>query len=128
MTALDTLIAHPRRVEIDRVDLAAPAEEVWRRVRHMRLARLAASLDDLRSSVERPGFQIFADDPPREVAVAAIGQVGRLAMTLVHAGSTADFVALSAPHHIKVGWAIRVSPLGPSSSHVELEWRVTATD
>ena len=102
MTALDSVIALPRLVEIDRVDLAAPPERVWQRVRHSALAHAPVTralfalrtlvdrsdptarpphgvrIDDLTSSPERPGFQILVDDPPREVVVGAIGQVWRL--------------------------------------------------
>ena len=38
MTALDSVIATPRLVEIDRVDLSAPPGQVWQRVRHAALA------------------------------------------------------------------------------------------
>ena len=55
MSALDRLIADPRLVEIDRVDLAAPAEQVWRRVRHTALAQspVARALFALRTLVDR---------------------------------------------------------------------------
>ena len=102
MTALDRLIPNPRLVDIDRVDLAAPAEVVWQRIRHANLAQSPATrvlfalrtlldratgtapatagvtLDDMRSTAAAPGFQILVDDPPREVAAGAIGQVWRL--------------------------------------------------
>ena len=38
MTALDSVIAIPRLVEIDRVDLSVPPGQVWQRVRHAALA------------------------------------------------------------------------------------------
>jgi len=152
MSALDRLIADPRLVEIDRVDLAAPAEQVWRRVRHTALAQspvaralfalrtlvdrgseqtpapAGVQIDDMRSSVERPGFQVLVDDPPREIAIGAIGQVWRLRIPFVHVDSAEEFQAFSTPRYVKVAWAIRVSPLGPASSHLEVEVRVTATD
>ena len=102
MSALDRLIPSPRPLEIDRVDLAAPAVTVWRLVRHSALAKSrviralfalrtiasrsttddeatpAIRIDDLRSSPERPGFQILVDNPPHEVGVAAIGKVWQL--------------------------------------------------
>jgi hypothetical protein len=46
----------------------------------------------------------------------------------VHVGSAAEFQAFSTPRYVKVAWALRVSPLGPASSHLEVEVRVTATD
>ena len=55
MTALDSVIAIPRLVEIDRVDLAAPAEQVWQRVRHAALAHspVTRALFALRTLVDR---------------------------------------------------------------------------
>src|SRR5205085_2749349 len=109
---------------IDRVDLAVPAAQAWQRVRHAALAdspttralftlrtfmaRGAAmarppagvKLDDMQSSVERPGFQILVDDPPREVAVGAIGQVWRLAIPFVHVATAGAFLAFSTPGYI----------------------------
>jgi hypothetical protein len=101
MTALDRLIPTPAMVEIDQVEVAAPLAPVWDAVRHLDLAGsplvralfavrtlpsrwhgqrepLRLRLDDLVSSPEHPGFQVFADDPPREIAVAAIGKVWHL--------------------------------------------------
>jgi hypothetical protein len=39
MTALDRLVPGPHLIEIDRIDLAAPAARVWERVRHGELAQ-----------------------------------------------------------------------------------------
>ena len=152
MTALDRLIPNPRLVEIARVDLAAPAPVVWQRIRHAELAQSPATaalfrlrtlvdrasgtapapagvtLDGMRSSVDSPGFQVLVDDPPCEVAAGAIGQVWRLRIPFVHVDGAAAFRDFAAPHNVKVAWAVRVSPLGPASSHVEVEVRVTATD
>jgi hypothetical protein len=152
MTALDRLIPNPRLVDIDRVDLAAPAEAVWQRIRHANLAQSPATralfalrtlldratgtapatagvtLDDMRSTAAAPGFQILVDDPPREVAAGAIGQVWRLRIPFVHVDGAEAFRQFAAPCYVKVAWAVRVSPLGPASSHLEIEVRVTATD
>jgi hypothetical protein len=151
VTALDRLIPEPRLVEINRIDLAAPAERVWNRLRHgalgqSRLTRAlfavrtlasrhdpaarqpgSVRLDDMRSSPDAPGFQIFVDSQPREVAVGAIGQVWRLNIPFVHVPDAAAFAAFATPDFVKVAWAIRVSPLDATTSHVELEVRVTAT-
>src|SRR5438105_3443726 len=88
MVLLDRLIAAPRLVEIDRIDVGAPPNEVWELVRHGDLARSPIiralfavrelpsrvagkrpepselRIDHLTSSPERPGFQLLADDPP----------------------------------------------------------------
>ena len=152
MSALDRLVPNPRLLEIDRVDLAVPASTVWDLVRHGALAqsrviralfalRTLASrstadngacptirIDDLRSSPERPGFQILVDNPPHEVAVAAIGKVWHLDIPFVHVRTADEYAAYAEPDFIKVAWAIRVSPRGEHQSHVELELRVQATD
>ena len=85
-------------------------------------------LDDLTSSVGRPGFQILIDDPPREVAVGAIGQVWRLNIPFVHVANAEEYAAFAVPDFVKVAWAVRVSPRSGQFSHVELELRVDATD
>jgi hypothetical protein len=151
MTALDRLVPEPRLVEINRIDLAAPAARVWNRLRHgalgqSRLTRVlfavrtlasrhdpaarqpgSVRLDDMRSSPDSPGFQILADDAPREVAVGAIGKVWRPDIPFVHVADAAAYAAFATPDFVKVAWAIRVSPLDANTSHVELEVRVTAT-
>jgi hypothetical protein len=151
MTALDRVIATPRLVEIDRVDLAAPPNVVWARVRHGALGRSRTAralfairtavgrwvgdetpagdvrIDDLTSSPDRPGFQRLIDDPPRELVVGAIGRVWRLRIPFVHVADAAAFAAFAEPEYVKVAWSIRVTPHGPGS-HLELEVRVDATD
>jgi hypothetical protein len=152
MTALDRLIPGPHLLEIDRIDLAVPAARVWERVRHGELAQslpiralfamrsvasgphasLAASstfrIDHLKSTLECPGFQILVDDPPCEMAVAAIGKVWRLNIPFVHVADANEYAAFAQPGFIKVAWAIRVLPRGERQTHVELELRVEATD
>jgi hypothetical protein len=152
MTALDALIPRPRLAEVHRVDLSARPEQVWAHVRHGALAHSsgtralfalrtaldrtsrtvrppgAVRLDNLTSSPERPGFQILVDDPPREVAVAAIGKVWRVSIPFVHVATREEYAAFAAPDFVKVAWAIRVTPLRDCGSHVELEVRVDATD
>ena len=152
MSALDRLIPNPRLLEIDRVDLAAPAATVWELVRHGALAQSRVSralfalrtlvgrstantvalptlrIDDMRSSPEHPGFQVLVDNPPHEVAVAAIGKVWHLDIPFVHVRTPDEYAAFAEPDFMKVAWAIRVSPRGEHQSHVELEVRVQATD
>jgi hypothetical protein len=152
MTALDTLIPQPRLAEIDRIELAVAPEVVWQRVRHGALgdsaitrvlfairtavgrrrrdARTAGVLrvDGLTSSPERPGFQVLADDPPREVAVGAIGQVWRLDIPFVHVPDAGSYAAFAAPGFVKVAWAMRVSKRAGTGAHLEIEVRVDATD
>lgn len=149
MTALQRLIPRPQLSEIDRIDVAAPAEDVWE---HLRQGELAHSLpiralfrlrtvtsraggasptlriDSLRSTPERPGFQVLIDEPPHEFAVAAIGKVWRLDIPFVHVADEHSFAEFSRPDFVKVAWAIRVLPRGAQKCHVELEVRVAATD
>jgi hypothetical protein len=151
MSALDRLIAKPRRREIDTVDLAAPPERVWELVRHGNLgqsliARMLFALrtvpdrianraveppvlrlDDLRSSALKPGFQILIDDAPHEVAVGAIGKVWQLAIPFAHVSNAEAFGGFTEPGWVRVAWALRVLPRG-TGSRLELEVRVDATD
>lgn len=151
MSALDRLIAEPRRRELDHVDLAASPDEVWESVRHRELpqSRITQALfalrtlperlsgrpvdggvlrlDDMRSSVERPGFQILADGP-HEVVVGAIGTVWRPEILFTHVPDAAAFAAFNEPGWIKVAWALRVVPRDDLGSRIELELRVDATD
>ena len=151
MTALDRLIARPGLVEQDHVDVAVPASRAWDAIRQLDLAassfpraliavrtlpnRLAGEhvemhvrLDDLVSSPAKPGFQIFVDDPPRELAAGAIGKVWRLRIPFIHLANAEAFAAFAEPDFIKVAWAIRVVPLGARHARVEVEVRVQATD
>jgi hypothetical protein len=138
-------------VELDRVRVSAPAGAVWQKVRHSALAQAwpiralfalrsammrdngesspTIRIDDLRSSDDRPGFQIFIDDPPRELAVGAIGKVWRLKIPFVHVPTAHDYASFGEPGFVKVAWALRVTPLDPADeSQVEVEVRVHATD
>lgn len=151
MTALDELIPRPHLREIDRVRVPAPAEAVWEKVRHGELAqarliralfslrslmmrdRTGASptirIDDLRSSTDRPGFQILMEDPPHELAVGAIGKVWRLRIPFVHVSGAQDYAAFAQPGFVKVAWAIRVTSSDAAAQcQLEIEVRVHATD
>ncbi len=143
MAALDRLIPTPRHVEIDSIEIAAPPERVWQAVRHgdlgksplvralfqlrTREATPTLRLDDLRSTPDEPGFQILSDDPPRSVAVGAIGQVWKLDIPFVHVASADELRAFDAPGQVKVAWAIDVEPI-EGGSRVWVEVRVDATD
>ncbi len=148
---LDTVIPMPRLLEVDRVDIAAPATLVWERIRHADLpqsslvralfairtvpARLrgevsasALRLDDFCPVPERPGFAILDEEQGREVVVGAIGKVWQTDIPFVHVGSADEFARFDASGFVKVAWAIRALPLDKSSTRVEIEVRVTATD
>ncbi len=118
MAALDQLIPDPHLVELDRLRVSAPAEAVWETARHSALAQAwpiralfalrsammrdsagsspTIRIDDLRSSADRPGFQILIDDPPRELAVGAIGKVWRLKIPFVHVAGAHDYALFRA--------------------------------
>ncbi|HEX2343383.1 MAG TPA: hypothetical protein VHI98_23130, partial [Vicinamibacterales bacterium] len=152
MTALDRLMPKPRLVEIDRVELAAPADRVWERIRHHDLPQslivrtlfalrtlvsrvknadatpAGVRLDRMVSSPNRPGFQILMDDPPREIAVGAIGEVWRLDIPFVHVAGAYEFATFAERGFVKVAWAIRTVALAGNRTRVELEVRVAATD
>jgi hypothetical protein len=148
---LERLIPTPRRIEFDHVELAAPAEQVWQRLRHENLARSPLiralfavrtlpsrsldveadreiRIDQLRSSPEHPGFQMLYEDPPRELVVGAIGKVWHLDIPFVHVSSAEEFRDFREPDFVKVAWALRVVPRGEHCCRVEVEIYVEATD
>lgn len=152
MSALDRLLATPQLLQIDEVDLALPPARVWELVRHGNLARsplvralfalrtfparLAGldsesphlRIDELRSSVDRPGFQLLVDDPQRELAVGAIGKVWQPSIAFVHVPDAASFTSFSQADYVKVAWSIRLEPLGACDTRLSFELRVDATD
>lgn len=148
---LDRLIATPRLLEIDRVDLAAPPERVWELARHGDLARsplvraffglraiperLAGThqpsklrLDELCSSPDKPGFAVLLEVPRQEVAVGAIGKVWQPVIAFEHVPDASAFLDFCRPDQVKVAWSIRTMPLGDHGCRVEIEVRVDATD
>lgn len=153
MSALDRVLPTPRLVEVDSVDLAGPPAEIWPVVRHGDLGQRSAlvralfairtlpdrlsgarpdppvlAIEGLRSSADRPGFQILIDEPPHEVVVGAIGQVWQLEIPFVHVDGPAAFAAFDAHDQIKVAWAVRVEPRGVRDTRLTIEVRVDATD
>jgi hypothetical protein len=148
---LDQLIPTPRLLEIDHVDLAAPSDAVWQRLRHGDLAvsplvralfavrtwpdrlrgkpgNVTLRIDDLRSSSEQPGFQMLVEDAPHEFAIGAIGKVWQPEIPFVHVRDANEFAAFERSGFIKVAWSLRVFARGTSDCRVEIEVRVDATD
>jgi hypothetical protein len=148
---LDQLVPTPRLLELDQADVAATPEHVWELLRHGDLGRspliralfgvrtlpdrlrgehpdTAVCIDALRSSADRPGFQVLLEDPPRAFAVGAIGKVWEPKIPFVHVASASAFAAFREPGFAKVAWSLRVTPLGDRDSRVEFELRVDATD
>lgn len=151
MTILERVIPAPGLLEIDGVDLALPIDRAWEIIRHGDLARsrlvralfairtlpdmlrgqrepLRLSIDDFTSSVEHPGFQLLADEPPCELVVGAIGKVWQPKIKFVHVPTAEAFNAYDEPGFVKVAWSILLRPLGEHATHVSLELRVAATD
>lgn len=129
MNALDRLIPAPRLVEVDSVDVAAPPAHAWSRLRHGDLGAspVLTDLDELASTPERPGFRVLVDDPPREVAVGAIGRSWEPEVSLAFVAGPVEFLAFAEPGYAKVAWALRVRPRGEGGARVELELRADAT-
>jgi hypothetical protein len=148
---LDELIPTPRLVELDRVEVAAPPEQVWQLLRHGDLNRSpliqtlfwlrslpsrmhgkhepsSIRIDDLKSTPEKPGFQVLADDAPHEFAVGAIGKVWHPDIPFEHVADSAGFAAFRRAGFAKVAWAVRVLPHGEDCACIEVEVRVDATD
>ncbi len=148
---LDGVIPNPRLQETDSVDVAAPAARVWQRLRHADLAQSpliralfalrtlparlhgeaspsAIRIDDFRSTPERPGFTILAEDEGREVVVGAIGKVWQADIPFEHVTKPEEFSSFDRKEFVKVAWALRALPLDEASTRVEIEVRVTATD
>jgi hypothetical protein len=148
---LDDLIPTPRLVEVDRIEVAAPPEQVWELVRHGDLNRSpliqalfwlrslpgrlhghrdpsSIRIDDLKSTPEKPGFQVLAEAPPHEFSVGAIGKVWHPEIPFEHVANAAEYAAFRAPGFVKVAWSMRVLPYGEHCSRIELEVRVDATD
>jgi len=149
--ALDRLIPAPRLSEADGIDVALSPDQAWQLVRHGEIAMpaIARALFALRTLPSRllgkpavapslsidaftsgaqPGFRVLIDDPPREVAVAAVGKVWQPDIPFVEVADTTAFAAFAEPGYAKVAWAVRVLPRGAGDSRIEVDLRVTATD
>lgn len=150
MAMLDRLIPEPEVCEVDRIRVNGSADAIWAKLRHGPLAQAwpvralfamrsvlmrgrgaspSIRIDDMRSSPDKPGFQVLGEAPPAEFAVGAIGQVWRLAIPFVHVTDAQAFSAFDVPGYVKVAWAIRIAPVrGANACDVAVEVRVAATD
>jgi hypothetical protein len=150
MNALDGLIPEPQRREVDHVDVSAPADRAWSIVRYGDLTRspivralfavrtlpgrlrgrveepVALRIDDIASG-DRPGFRLLAESE-REVALGAIGKVWEPDIPFADVRTAEEFARFHEPGNAKVAWALRVLPRGETSSRIEVEVRVSATD
>jgi hypothetical protein len=154
MTLLERLIPDPGLVEVNEAMLDLPIERAWELVRHLDLGRssvvralfalrelpawlrgdaaesvsLTLRLDDLRSTVARPGFQILGEEAPHEIAVGAIGKVWLADIPFVHVPDADAFRGFVEPGFAKVAWALRLSSTDERRTKVTVEVRVAATD
>jgi hypothetical protein len=146
MSGLDQVLPTPRLLEIDDAEVVLSLDAAWDLLRHGDLLRRSAiarllfairtfspeemslSLDDLRSTPERPGFQVLIDLPPHEVVVGAIGKVWQADIPFLHVADADEFAAVSAPGWVKVAWTIRLVAVELRRTRVEVELRVDATD
>jgi hypothetical protein len=148
---LERLLPTPRRREVDHVDLAAAPGHVWRVVRHTDLARgpliraliglpglpgrsedrdgnTRLCIDDFRSTPERPGFLLLADEPPQRFTVGAIARVHAFQLSFTHIANAAAFEDFRDPGFVKVAWSVDVLPYGAGHSRLQFELRIDATD
>ena len=149
---LEYFIPVPRKVETNSVDLAAPPALVWDHIRHADLgdsplvralfalrtlpsrkghATVQPSgfrIDNLRSTLERPGFQVLAEEAPHELTIGAIGKVWQLDIPFVHVDGPDAYAHFAEPGWIKVAWTLRLEPLGEEETRLFFDLRVDATD
>ncbi len=140
--ALDRLLPGARLAEIDRLDLAAPPAEVWRRppwrpgalaagagafaIRTWSRHDLTLRIDDLVSTAQRPGFQVLIDEEPFQFAVGAIGRSGSRRF-LRSRGFARRIRRIHRAGLRQGGLGNRADP-GRRRLHLRLEVRVDATD
>jgi hypothetical protein len=148
---LDQILPTPRLLEIDHVEVAAPPARVWELLRHGDLATspliralfalrglprslrgeqvdASVRIDDLKSSLEHPGFQVLDEERGREFVVGAIGKVWLPEIPFIHVDDAAQFANFTDTGFVKVAWSIRTLPYGERGCRVEFELRVDATD
>jgi hypothetical protein len=148
---LDALIAEPRLVEVDHVDVGASPEVAWQHVRHGDLGSsplvralfavrtlpsrlrgretesLALSIDDF-AGTGQPGFHLLADDGASELVVGAIGKVWEPDIPFLDVADAEAYAAFYEPGWVKVAWALRVEPREGGGSRISFDLRVGATD
>jgi hypothetical protein len=152
---LERLIPVARRREREHVDLAAAPQRIWEMIRHEDLARtpvlraLVSSrvlpgarsgkraekrfcIDDFRSTAQEPGFQLLADEPPRQFSVGALARANRLRPSFLHFGDVDEFIAFAEPGSIKLAWSASIAACGTRAmgdgSRLSFEFRIGATD
>jgi hypothetical protein len=153
---LERLIPVPQRREREHVDLAAAPERIWKLIRHADIARTPVlralvrsrvlpgtspsgkqagprfCIDDLRPSAREPGFQLLADEPPRQFTVGALARANRLRLSFLDFRNIDEFIAFAEPGAIKLAWSAQIAACGSKTmgdgSRLSFELRIGATD
>lgn len=131
MSALDKVILLPRLVEVDHVDVAAPAERAHEVVRYMDVRRsgLVRALLFMRGLPERLRGQATREGVLDLDALARHPGCRVLVDDATTYAACAERLSGLAPHGpVTVGWEVRCSPLGERASRVAIELRVTTDD
>jgi hypothetical protein len=150
-SSIEVLIPVPRRRELDHVDLAAPPLEVWESLRDGRMAwpflvralqRARArsrpaegrrrepplALGELRSTRERPGLHLLAEEPGRELTLGAVVAMRLFTFELLPITDRETFASSREPGLVRLVWSIQLSPLGSTSCRLRVELRIDAAD
>lgn len=146
---LEYFLPEPRLIEVDAVEVPVPPAEAYQALRHGDAARspiiwalfwlrtlpdrlrrrdappLTLHIDDI--GAENHGFRMLADEPNRGFVIGAIGRFWEAEIPFADVPA-ADFNAFAEPGFGKVAWEARFERLGPASTRIVLELRVTATD
>jgi len=152
---LERLIPVARRREREHVVLAAAPERIWEMIRHEDIARTPVlrtlvrssvlpgrasgkragrrlCIDDFRSAPLEPGFQLLADEPPRQFSVGALARANRLRPSFLHFSDIDEFIAFAEPGSLKLAWSASIAPCGSKAmgdgSRLSFEFRIGATD
>lgn len=149
---VEQLIAIPRLIEVDSVEVDVASERSWHAVRHpgaqslplietlFELGELRArpiepaptatsgSLADLVANPKHPGFSLVVEKPGHELVVGAIGKFWQSEIDCLPMSDAAAFEQFAEAGWGKLAWVIRVEALGEQRSKITIEVWATATD
>lgn len=147
---LDAFLPHPRSVEVDHADVAAPPDRAYAAARDLDLRQspLIAALFALRTLPERlrgapapgsmkvgdiggpaadPGFRTLAEAAGEGFVVGAIARPWEPDITYADVAPEA-FEAFAEPGWAKIVWSLSFVPRGEHGTRIVLELRLDATD
>jgi hypothetical protein len=113
--------------QLDRVAVAASAEEAWTAVRALRRAAPlppSAGFDDITAGA---GFHLLAEAPGREIVVGSIGRFWQPVIAFADI-TPAQFHDFDDPGYGKLAWCVQVDPREGGGSFITIDLRVDATD